>query len=124
MAKVATDAGADRVFIMTYVVRTALSNPVGSNDPLVHYTGGYSLTSSLGDYAAKGVPAGKILLGLPFYGMTWPTVSDALHSKRRPLADGLGDGSSFFPYKLAQDGLPAGAVVDHDTVEKSARITL
>ena len=25
--------------------------------------------------------------------------------------------------KLAQDGLPAGATVDHDTVEKSARIT-
>ncbi|MET1231912.1 MAG: glycoside hydrolase family 18 protein, partial [Candidatus Limnocylindrales bacterium] len=114
MAKVATDAGADRVFIMTYVVRTALSNPVGSNDPLVHYTGGYSLTSSLNDYAAKGVPSGRILLGLPFYGMTWPTVSDALHAKRRPLSDGLGDGDSFFPYRMAQDGLPAGAVVDSD----------
>jgi hypothetical protein len=62
-------------------------------------------------------------LGLPFYGMTWPTVDDTLHSKRRPLADGLGDGNSFFPYRLAQDGLPAGATVDHDTVEKSARIT-
>lgn len=123
MAKVATDAGADRVFIMTYVVRTALSNPVGSNDPLVHATGGYSLTSSLADYAAKGVPAGRILLGLPFYGMTWPTVSDALHANRRPVADGLGDGNAFFPYRMAEDGLPAGAVVDHDPVERSARIT-
>ncbi len=123
MAKVATDAGADRVFIMTYVVRTALSNPVGSNDPYVNFNGGYSLTSSLDDYAAKGVPAGRILLGLPFYGMTWPTVSDALHAKRRPVADGLGDGNAFFPYRLAEDGLPAGAVVDSDPVEKSARIT-
>ncbi len=123
MAKVATDAGADRVFMMTYVVRTALSNPVGSNDPLVHYTGGYSLTSSLDDYAAKGVPSGRILLGLPFYGMTWPTVSSALHAKRRPVADGLGDGNSFFPSSLANDGLSPGATVDHDTIEKSARIT-
>jgi hypothetical protein len=123
MAKVATDAGADRVFIMTYVVRTALANPVGSIDPLVHYQGYLSLTSSLDNYRDKGVPSGRILLGLPFYGMTWPTVSDKLHSKRRPLSDGLGDGNSFFPYRLAQDGLPPGAVVDRDTVEKSARIT-
>ena len=123
MAKVASDAGADRVFIMAYVFRTALANPVGSNDPLVRADGGLSLTTSLDNYRAKGVPAGKILLGLPFYGMTWPTVSDALNAKRRPVADGLGDGNAFFPYRMAQDGLPTGAVVDHDTVETSARIT-
>ena len=123
MAKVATDAGADRVFIMTYVVRTALSNPVGSVDPLVHYTGYVSITSSLDDYRDRGVPSRRILLGLPFYGRTWPTVSDALHAKRRPLSDGLGSGVTFFPYRLEQDGLPPGAVVDQDTVEKSARIT-
>ena len=40
MAKMATDAGADRVFIMAYVYRTALANPVGSNDPLVGPTAG------------------------------------------------------------------------------------
>ncbi len=123
MAKVATNAGADRVFIMAYVFRTALANPVGSNDPLVRADGGLSLKTSLDDYAVKGVPAGRILLGLPFYGMTWPTVSNAMHAKRRPLADGLGDGNTFFPYRMAQDGLPTGAVVDHDAIEKSARIT-
>jgi hypothetical protein len=123
MAKVATDAGADRVFIMAYVFRTALAQPVGSNDPLIRADGGLSLTTSLDSYASRGVPAGRILLGLPFYGMTWPTVSSAMHAKRRPLSDGLGDGNSFFPYRMAQDGLPAGAVVDHDPVEKSARIT-
>jgi spore germination protein YaaH len=123
MAKVATDAGADRVFIMAYVFRTALANPVGSNDPLIRADGGLSLTTSLDNYRDRGVPTGRILLGLPFYGMTWPTVSDAMHAKRRPLSDGLGDGNSFFPHRMAVDGLPAGAVVDHDPIERSARIT-
>ena len=67
--------------------------------------------------------AGRILLGLPFYGMTWPTVATRFDpqasagrrwARRRQLV---------LPLRLAGDGLPAGAVVDHDPVEKSARIT-
>ena len=76
MAKMATDAGADRIFIMAYNYRTALANPVGSTDPLLRADGGLSLTTTLDNYASHGVPAGRILLGLPFYGMTWPTVDE------------------------------------------------
>ncbi len=123
VAKLATDAGADRIFIMAYNYRTALANPVGSTDPLLRADGGLSLTTTLDSYASHGVPAGRILLGLPFYGFTWPTVDDSLNADRRPVADGLGDGDAFFPYRSAQDGLPAGAVVDHDPVEQTARIT-
>ncbi len=119
----ATDAGADRIFIMAYNYRTALANPVGSTDPLLRADGGLSLTTTLDSYASHGVPAGRILLGLPFYGFTWPTVDDTLNADRRPVADGLGDGDAFFPYRSAQDGLPTGAIVDHDPVERTARIT-
>jgi spore germination protein YaaH len=123
LAKMATDAGADRVFIMAYNYRTALANPVGSTDPLLRADGGLSLTTTLDSYASHGVPAGRILLGLPFYGFTWPTVDESLNADRRPVADGLGDGDAFFPYRLAQDGLPTGAIVDQDPIERTARIT-
>ena len=123
LSKMASDAGADRIFIMAYNYRTALANPVGSTDPMLRADGGLSLTTTLDNYASHGVPAGRILLGLPFYGFTWPTVDETLNADRRPVADGLGDGDAFFPYRSAQDGLPTGAVVDHDPVERTARIT-
>ena len=48
LAKMATDAGADRVFIMAYNYRTALANPVGSTDPMLRADGGLSLTTDPG----------------------------------------------------------------------------
>jgi putative cell wall-binding protein len=114
MARAVTDAGADRVFLMGYAYRSSGSSPAGSISPLVRYDGGsLSLTGSLASYASHGVPAGRIIVGLPYYGLTWPTASNALH------ASTTGGGSAFFPgTDLAT--LPSGTTIQYDTVEQSA----
>ncbi|HEY3334054.1 MAG TPA: glycoside hydrolase family 18 protein [Candidatus Limnocylindrales bacterium] len=72
MAVAAADAGADRVFLMGYDYRVAASSP-GATAPLDRSDGGdRSLRWSLDLYRALGVPADRLLLGLPLYGMTWP----------------------------------------------------
>jgi spore germination protein YaaH len=72
MAKVAADAGADRVFLMGYDYRVAASAP-GASAPLDRSDGGErSLRWSLDLYQTLGVPADRLLLGLPLYGLTWP----------------------------------------------------
>jgi spore germination protein YaaH len=75
MAAAAAGAGADRIFLMGYDYRTAGSEP-GATAPLQRLDGeGGDLTSSLDLYEALGVPVTRTILGLPLYGMTWPTVS-------------------------------------------------
>ena len=70
MAVAAADAGADRIFLMGYDYRVAGSSP-GASAPLDRPDGGLrSLRWSLDLYAALGVPADRLLLGLPLYGMT------------------------------------------------------
>jgi len=74
MAAQAIAAGADRAFLMGYAYRSAGSAP-GSIDPLARSGGSLSLTSSLDLYSQYGVPLERVLLGLPLYGRTWPTVA-------------------------------------------------
>jgi len=74
MAAAAVASGADRVFLMGYDYRTASSSP-GATSPVTRTDDGRSLTWSLDLYAATGVPAQKLLLGLPLYGMVWPVVA-------------------------------------------------
>ncbi len=79
MAVAALAAGADRVFLMGYDYRTGSSAP-GATAPIARADGGRSLTWSLDLYAAAGVPPGRLLLGLPLYGVSWPVagpVADA-----------------------------------------------
>jgi chitinase len=72
MAVAAAAAGADRIFLMGYDYRVAGSSP-GASAPLDRSDGGErSLRWSLDLYAALGVPADRLLLGLPLYGMIWP----------------------------------------------------
>ena len=72
MAKVAADAGADRIFLMGYDYRVASSSP-GASAPLDRSDGGLrSLRWSLDLYETLGVPTDRLLLGLPLYGLTWP----------------------------------------------------
>ena len=74
LALAATLAGADRIFLMGYDYRTATSEP-GASAPLARRDGAdRSLTWSLDQYAAIGVPVDRTLLGLPLYGLAWPTV--------------------------------------------------
>lgn len=71
MASAAVTAGADRVFMMGYDYRVAGSSP-GATSPLDRRDGERDLAWSMELYAAAGVPPGRLLLGLPLYGVTWP----------------------------------------------------
>ena len=74
MAAGANQAGADRIFLMAYDYRTGASSP-GATSPLDRRDGDEKdLPWSLDLYASLGVPPGKLLLGLPLYGVTWPVV--------------------------------------------------
>jgi putative cell wall-binding protein len=113
MAAVAIANGADRAFLMGYAYRSAGTSPVGSIAPLDRTDGGKSLTTSLALYADSGVPAGRTLMGLPYFGRTWPTASGALH------ADATGPGAVFFP-DSGVPAIPAGTSIAYDPVEVSA----
>ena len=72
MAVAATAAGADRIFLMGYDYHWSGSAP-GASSPILRRDGDpKSLTWSLDLYESLGVPVQRTLLGLPFYGMSWP----------------------------------------------------
>ena len=80
MAAAAATAGADRIFLMGYDYRWEGSN-AGATSPLEPGDGeGGGLRASLDLYTALGVPAERILLGLPLYGMTWPVDGGELYA--------------------------------------------
>jgi len=113
MANQALANGADRVFIMGYNYRSAGSSPAGTIAPLVRADGAISLSTTAALYASKGVPADRIVLGLGYFGRTWPTVSGALHAAT------TGSGSVFFPGDDLPT-IPSGTVIGYDEVEHAA----
>ena len=123
MAQVAVAAGVDRAFLMGYAYRVATSPTVGSIAPYNGIGTTLDLVKSLDLYAANGVPPERIILGLPYYGMTWPTESDAPHAARQPAGAGLGSGRAFRPRTIVATGPPAGSFLDYDIVEQAARLT-
>jgi len=119
MASAALSNGADRAFIMAYNYRSADSDPVGSIAPLVRTDGGQSITTTLDTFAARGVPAEALILGLPFYGLAWSTEGTAIPADRVPAS--FGQPGVFYPSSLPE--LSAGATVGFDTREQSAVLT-
>lgn len=105
--------GADRVFIMGYNYRSAGSSPAGTIAPLVREDGGISLSTTAALYASKGVPADRIVLGLGYFGRTWPTASNALHAATTAT------GTVFFPGDDLPT-VPAGTVMGYDELEHAA----
>jgi spore germination protein YaaH/flagellar hook assembly protein FlgD len=72
--------GADAVFVMGYDYRTAGSTYAGSIDPLNGPA--YDLTETVQAYLAR-IPANQIILGIPYYGRAWSTVSSAKNARTR-----------------------------------------
>jgi spore germination protein YaaH len=78
MAAAAAAAGADRVFMMGYDYHWAGSAP-GASAPMDRRDGQpQDLPWSLDLYAAAGVPVQRTILGLPFYGISWPVTGPEL----------------------------------------------
>ncbi len=71
----------DKFIIMGYDYYWSGSTQAGPVDPLFPFTsGGRHLSRSVGYYRNQGVPASKLLLGLPYYGREWQTVSGTVPS--------------------------------------------
>ncbi len=80
LERVLAPGGADAVLVMGYDYRTASSGNAGSIDPLSGPA--YDLTETVQVYLAR-VPASRIILGIPYYGRAWSTVSGARNARTR-----------------------------------------
>jgi spore germination protein YaaH/flagellar hook assembly protein FlgD len=78
-ASVASGA-ADAIFIMGYDYRTSSATYAGSIDPLSGPA--YDLADTVRAFTARVVPS-KVILGLPWYGRAWSTVSSAVNAKNQ-----------------------------------------
>ena len=103
-------AAAQSLFIMGYDYHWRGGEP-GPVAPL--FGGGpwgqYALDWSVADYLATGVPPEKIVLGLPLYGYTWPTVDGAVPGTA------TGDASSVLYSDAKLDAATYGAQWDDTT---------
>ena len=70
--------GADAIFVMGYDYRTASASAAGSIAPLSGPL--YDITDTVDAYLAR-VPPSKVILGVPYYGRAWSTVSNAPNAK-------------------------------------------
>jgi len=66
--------------IMGYDYYYSGSAQAGPTDPLYGFssTYDYSLSRSVSYYMSSGIPASKLVLGLPYYGREWETTSNAI----------------------------------------------
>ncbi len=89
---------ADIVFVMGYDYRTAGASSAGSIDPLSGPA--YDLTDTINAFKAR-VPASKIVLGVPYYGRAWSTVSSAVNARTQSAAKYGGSVSVVYTDALA-----------------------
>jgi len=117
MAAAALAGHADRVLIMGYDYRSSRSATTGSTDPLVRRDGGMSLTWTLNLFKAGKLPMNRILLALPYYGMSWPTASATLGTAPAQAAYGKAP-----PYaiRVSKITIPSGSRHGYDKVEATA----
>lgn len=78
----ALDPYVDLYTIMGYAYYYSNSGTAGPTDPLYHFGSSYNYTLSktVTDYLNKGANPDKLVLGLPYYGYEWPTVSASIPS--------------------------------------------
>ena len=70
---------ADAIYLMGYHYAGWWSKVAGSNAPLGG--SGYTVATTIHDLLADGVPAERLIVGVPYYGHLWPTASGALHAR-------------------------------------------
>jgi len=68
----------DYFVIMGYDYYYGGSSTAGATDPL--YDASYCLTNSITYYLHQGVTSSKLILGIPYYGYSWPTSSTSIHA--------------------------------------------
>lgn len=70
---------ADALYVMGYHYAGWWSKVAGSNAPM----GGprYDVTDTIATLRADGVPADRIIVGVPYYGHLWPTATGALGAR-------------------------------------------
>jgi hypothetical protein len=120
MAAMALSQGVDRAFLMGYAYRSGGSSPVGSISPLDHPTD-LDLPESLELYRERGIDLSKVVLGLPTYGMTWPTDGPEPNAERA-RGGGLGGGQVTGFHRALTRRQPFGAVWDEVPSDPSARV--
>ena len=123
MAKIALDVGADRAFLMGYAYRVASSVATGGIAPYTGVGTALDLVRSLDLYEVNGVAPEEIILGLPYYGMTWATTTNELHAARQPASAGFGSGVAYRPRTAVGVVAPPDQILDYDVVEQVARLT-
>ncbi len=71
--------GADAIYVMGYHYAGWWSKVAGSNAPL----GGsaYNVAKTIASLRASGIPAARLIVGVPYYGHLWPTASGALNAR-------------------------------------------
>jgi len=83
----------DWINVMTYDFHGGWELTTGHNAPLAQGSGdtnaGWNVSAAIGAYLDAGVPAGKVVMGVPFYGRSWTGVSaGTTHGLYRPATDG------------------------------------
>ncbi len=86
-------AGANAIFVMAYHYHGNWSSSTGNISPLKRP--GYDLRDTIDTFEADGAPANKLILGLPYYGYEWSTVTGKVHSDTRPAGSTWG-----FPFSI------------------------
>jgi spore germination protein YaaH len=118
LALAASVAGADRIFLMGYDYRTASSEP-GASAPISRGDGvERSIAWSLELYAASGVPVDRTILGLPLYGLAWPTASATIGSPN------IGRGEIWVPRRNLATLQDPALAASYDPVEDVAYLAV
>jgi spore germination protein YaaH len=79
LAALLAPGGADALYLMGYHYRGTFSTSSGSTSPM----GGpkYDVGDTFRAIRKVGVPADRIILGVPFYGHMWPTAGSAINAR-------------------------------------------
>jgi chitinase len=100
----------DFINVMTYDMSGSWSDVTGFNAPLYNSQAnppeGGSSDSALRDLLAFGIPAEKLVMGVPFYGHGWsgvPAENNGLHQPFTGAAQGMWEAGSFDYNDLAEN---------------------